>query len=193
MADGMDAPASSDAEFIADACEALCRELASAGRLESQQKVVLASRVAHLLERVEEVAEADAHRAGLTAAAEHALGDELEHAARTERELLLLQAAVLCSGAADRAGMGTGACTTACAGAWRGLTVHGAGRAEGAEGAFAAALVQTKADIMARAVATTEAVQALQVSGHASRGGLWMDYSSQGADLLCEDLVQRRY
>jgi len=142
----------------------------------------------------------------VTALAERALGVESACAALAERELQQLHAAILCQ--AELPGLSVGPCATGCAAAWRVLGAHyadtGAGScayatrpcspsAQEAEATLAALLVRTKSDVMAQSTAAAEAVKALHLSHHAARGGLWMDHSLAGADILSEDLVQRRY
>ena len=193
-----------DAAFVADACASICagicNQLADEKSIERTQRVVLAARVAHLLQRVDAAAADDIYRAGVTAVAERELRREEAKIARAERELLQLQACVLCSDGASQAGLFVGPYTTSCAAEWRDLGAHDLGTgsegpaAQDSEAALAAALVRTKAEVMARGVATAEAMQAIKLSEQAARGGLWMDHSSEGADLLAEDMVVgRRY
>ena len=190
---------------MAGACEAIRGELAAADDLDGARRAALAARVGHLLACVDALAAADAQRAEAAAAARDALRAEAARAERLERELMQMQAAFLCAGAAGGGaalGLDTGPCATACAPGWRriaaahsraGGVCQEQAAAEAAEAALADALVQTKADVMARAAAAADALRALQLAERVTRGGLWMDCSSASEDVLCEELVQRRY
>jgi len=196
----------SDAVFIADECEAIRRELAAAEGLDGTLRAVLAGRVGHILERVEVLSASDEQRAEAAASVRGAQRAESAWAERLERELMQVQAAILCASAAgvgEGLGLDTGApYATACAPAWRRIaTAHSKAcdersdptAAQAAEAALADVLVQSKADVMARAAAAADALHALQRAQQATRGGLWMDHSSASDDMLSEELVQRRY
>jgi hypothetical protein len=192
----------SDAVFIADECEAIRRELAAAEGLDGTLRAVLAGRVGHLLERVDALSASDAQRAEAAASVRGAQRAESARAERLERELMQVQAAILCASAAgcgEGLDLDTGApYATACAPAWRRIaTAHSKAcqptAAQAAEAALADVLVQTKADVMARAAAAADALHALQRAQQATRGGLWMDHSSASDDMLSEELLQRRY
>ena len=199
-----------DASFLAEACGALRAELAGAGRINAAQRKALIDRVDHLIERVDAVEDTCARRAAVVAAAQRELAEEEARAARAERELHRWQAVILSNAVAEHAGLHTGPCATTCASAWRdvGALRREAGGTEGrgqlgggtlvaqdAEAALATALVETKAELMARTAAVTEAAHALQESAQTARGGLRMDSAaaSQQPDFLIEALTQRRY
>jgi hypothetical protein len=192
------AMATQDTAFVAGACQALSRELASAGDgLGDETRAVCAARVAHLLARLDAVAAVDAQRAETVEASCAALARESAHAAAAERELQLMQARILCAHPAE---LGVGPCATACSSTWHSLAASntlpaGAGSppSQKAEAAFASALISHKADLMSRTAVASEAVQARQLAETAMRGGLWMDVSSASPDVLCQNTVQRRY
>jgi hypothetical protein len=195
-----------DAAFVADECEAIRRELAAAEGIDGALRAALTERVGHLLERVDALAASDAQRAEVAASVRGAQRAEAARAERLERELMQVQAAILCASAAgvgEGLGLDTGApYATACAPAWRHIaTAHSKAcderrepaAAQAAEAELAEVLVQTKGDVMARAAAAADGAQALQLAQQATCGGLWMDHSSASEHMLSEELVQRQY
>ena len=153
------------------------------------------------IERVDAVEDTCARRGAVVAAAQCELAGEEARAARAERELHRWQAVILSNAVAEHAGLHTGPCATTCASAWRDVGAlrreaagtEGRGQlgggtlvAQEAEAALASALVETKAGLMARTAAATEAAHAL--SAQTARGGLRMDSAaaSQQPDFLTE-------